>query len=143
MVSWFGPGGKSRPDHQDGLDGVDGSGYSGIGRNRIPSTSAAAAAAAAAAGEGGGGGKPGGGGVGQGYDPRAMRGPRESGMFGREGGAKILDPIMEEVQNSTFSLKILVSAGSSCVFHVGGAVDDATDPTAPEVPHWEYFMGDK
>ena len=54
------------------------------------------------------------------------------------------DPIMEEVQNSTFSLKIMVSAGTICAFHMGGNVDEiVTDAVTPEVPHWEYFIGDR
>lgn len=59
-------------------------------------------------------------------------------------GGKTRDPVMEEVQNSTFSLKIMISAGSVCVFHVGGNVDEVvTDPNVPEVPRWEYFIGDR
>jgi hypothetical protein len=51
---------------------------------------------------------------------------------------------MEEVQNSTFSLKIMVSAGTICAFHMGGNVDEViTDPSMPEVPRWEYFIGDR
>ncbi|KAL6756768.1 hypothetical protein V8C86DRAFT_37436 [Haematococcus lacustris] len=53
------------------------------------------------------------------------------------------DPIIEEVENSEFSLKIMISAGSVCVFHVGGDLDEVTDPTVPEVPRWEYFIGDR
>jgi hypothetical protein len=50
------------------------------------------------------------------------------------GGGKARDPIIEEVQNSEFSLKIMLSAGSICIFHVGGDVDEVTDPTVPAVP---------
>lgn len=53
------------------------------------------------------------------------------------------DTLMEEVQKMTFSLKIMVSAGTSCAFHVGGYVDESTDPSVPETPHWEYFLGDR
>ncbi|KAG2496536.1 hypothetical protein HYH03_005360 [Edaphochlamys debaryana] len=53
------------------------------------------------------------------------------------------DPIMEEVSNSRLSLKVMTSAGSVCVFHVGGGVDEVTDPTLPEVPRWEFFIGDR
>ncbi len=56
---------------------------------------------------------------------------------------QVRDPIMEEVQNSTFSLKIMVGAGTACAFHVGGNVDEATDSSTPEVPHWEYLLGDR
>lgn len=38
--------------------------------------------------------------------------------------AQAANPVAEEVQNSTFSLKIMVSAGSVCVFHMGGHVDE-------------------
>ncbi len=91
--------------------------------------------------------------------------------------AKTRDPIMEEVQNSEFSLKIMISAGSISVFQVragraaatrsgwsaqgraaarsdragpracgaqvGGLIDEVTDPTTPEIPHWEFFIGDR
>lgn len=65
-----------------------------------------------------------------------------SAVGARAGGR---DPIMEEVLNSQFSLKIMVGAGRACVFHVGGqfAAPDASDPTAPRVPRWEFFVGDK
>ncbi|KAG2424626.1 hypothetical protein HXX76_014351 [Chlamydomonas incerta] len=53
------------------------------------------------------------------------------------------DPIMDEVSNSRLSLKVMTSAGSVCVFHVGGGVDEVTDPTLPEVPRWEFFIGDR
>ncbi|GIL91465.1 hypothetical protein Vretifemale_19055, partial [Volvox reticuliferus] len=53
------------------------------------------------------------------------------------------DPIMEEVFNSRLSLKVMTSAGSVCVFHVGGGVDEVTDPTLPEMPRWEFFIGDR
>ncbi|EFJ50372.1 hypothetical protein VOLCADRAFT_116897 [Volvox carteri f. nagariensis] len=53
------------------------------------------------------------------------------------------DPIMEEVSNSRLSLKVMTSAGSVCVFHVGGGVDEVTDPMLPEVPRWEFFIGDR
>jgi len=59
------------------------------------------------------------------------------------GPSKGRDPIAEEVAKSTFSLKIMVSAGTVCVFHMGGNVDEVTDPTVPEVPRWEYFIGDR
>lgn len=58
------------------------------------------------------------------------------GQYGQQYGqqyGKGRDPVMEEVQNSTFSLKIMVSCGSVCVFHVGGNIDEVTDPTMPEV----------
>ena len=55
------------------------------------------------------------------------------------------DPIMEEVRNAKFSLKLTIGAGCACGFHVGGRVDEAPqgDPSAPDVPHWEYFLGDR
>ncbi|GFR48148.1 hypothetical protein Agub_g9980 [Astrephomene gubernaculifera] len=53
------------------------------------------------------------------------------------------DPIMDEVSNARLSLKVMTSAGSVCVFHVGGGVDEVTDPTLPEVPRWEFFIGDR
>ena len=51
-----------------------------------------------------------------------------------------------QVSKAEFSLKIMVSAGCGCVFHVGGSVGDAASPEAselPEVPHWECFIGDR
>lgn len=39
--------------------------------------------------------------------------------------------------------QVMCSAGSVCVFHVGGGVDEVTDPTLPEVPRWEFFIGDR
>ncbi|MEW5303002.1 MAG: hypothetical protein WDW36_005735 [Sanguina aurantia] len=55
------------------------------------------------------------------------------------------DPIMEEVQNTSFSIKIMVSAGVVCVFHVGGSIDDSSDPNQPKerIPRWEFFIGDR
>lgn len=37
----------------------------------------------------------------------------------------------------------MVSAGSLCVFHVGGGVDEVVDPRLPEIPRWEFFVGDR
>ena len=55
-----------------------------------------------------------------------------AGEARRTGGAsvgslglpKAKDQVAEEVSNSTFSLKIMVSAGTVYVFHVGGCVDE-------------------
>ncbi len=47
-----------------------------------------------------------------------------------------LDPplILHQVRNAQFSLKIMVSAGCGCIFHVGGSVDEAvTSSSLPEV----------
>jgi hypothetical protein len=48
-----------------------------------------------------------------------------------------------QVRNAEFSLKIMVSAGCGCAFHVGGSVDEAADSSLPEIPHWEFFVGDR
>lgn len=40
-------------------------------------------------------------------------------------------------------LQVMVSAGSLCVFHVGGGVDEVVDPRLPEIPRWEFFVGDR
>lgn len=50
-----------------------------------------------------------------------------------------------QVQNTSFSIKIMVSAGVVCVFHVGGSIDDSSDPNQPKerIPRWEFFIGDR
>ena len=51
------------------------------------------------------------------------------------------------MSKAEFSLKIMVSAGCGCAFHVGGSVADAAAgpdvSELPEVPHWEFFIGDR
>ncbi|GAX86001.1 hypothetical protein CEUSTIGMA_g13417.t1 [Chlamydomonas eustigma] len=64
-------------------------------------------------------------------------------MLGAGGRGPRVDPILEEVRNAEFSLKIMVSAGCGCAFHVGGSVDEAADSSLPEIPHWEFFVGDR
>jgi hypothetical protein len=39
--------------------------------------------------------------------------------------------------------QVMTSAGSVCVFNVGGGVDEVTDPSLPEIPRWEFFIGDR
>ena len=79
--------------------------------------------------------------------PGPVRGARPSMLGGGssgKGGGRTVDPILEEVRNAEFSLKIMVAAGCGCAFHVGGSVDSAAaDSSQPGVPHWEYFVGDR
>ena len=49
------------------------------------------------------------------------------------------------MSKAEFSLKIMVSAGCGCAFHVGGSIGEAATEVSelPEVPHWEFFIGDR
>ena len=37
----------------------------------------------------------------------------------------------------------MVAAGEVCVFQVGGNIDEVTNPSMPEIPRWEFFIGDR
>ncbi|GAX78249.1 hypothetical protein CEUSTIGMA_g5691.t1 [Chlamydomonas eustigma] len=45
-----------------------------------------------------------------------------------------------QLDSLTLSLKLMVGAGTVCVFHVGGCPDE---DTKPELPSWSFFVGDR
>ena len=63
--------------------------------------------------------------------------PRESQLLSPAAPGS---PDAQRVDNLVLSLKLMVGAGMVFDFHVGGGVDEASEP---EVPSWTFFVGDR
>ena len=66
---------------------------------------------------------------------------KRSGLLAGPAAAASLESEEAAIERVVLSLKVLLAAGTVCLFHVGGGQSaSASDPAG--VPQWEFFIGD-